>query len=599
MAFINGDPFVSGSLLSFQQALRMMVNFRGATVPSNLQAGALWSDSDDNRLWHQGATLDEVFTEKTTLTWENLLSNSGFGVWSQSDAAKGLATLTYDTGAKGGGSAPSVGDSLAGGTSGATAKLISYTTTDSWDAGTAYGVLTLGAVTGTFIDNETITFETNQETCLVNGDESIGITNDPCNNDDKADWTQDGDSLGFDTDHYEWATSAVNKYCYKGSLAFTKGKIYKIEIDLKDGAATPTDIKIYFYDGAEQIDKAINTTGSFVKYTATFECATTVTNTGRAGIKAPTSLGGDDIEIRRFSVYEITPCCTVADFLALDGWAKDTTADIYRQHNDGGTLTKDGSFYSLKLVPSAAADFVYFPNALWDNEEYYLPCAGRTITFGIFLKTSTASHARISIQENGGENYSSYHTGGGGWEWIELTLTIGAAPTSLAFLVYASAAPNVDGSTIVYVSQPMLVFGSHIGEGNYQPKQGEIVWLEKYISSNLLNGLTDQSDVSTTTINLEADVDGKLPKGAKAIWIYTGINDSGSAGTDCFLYLRANATQELQCLISAYGLANDTGARQFGWQGCSPDGDFDYVIEASGENTFDLSAFRYLGVQVN
>ena len=244
MAFINGDPFVSGSLLSFQQALRMMVNFRGATVPSNLQDGALWSDSDDDKLWHQGAALDEVFTEKTTLTWENLLSNSGFGVWSQSDDNKGLATITYDTGAKGAGTAPSVGDAAVGGTSGATAKVISYTTaTGAWATNNAAGVFTLGAVTGTFIDNETVTFG-GVETALVNGDKSIGITNDPCNNDDTADWTQDGDSLGFDTDHYEFATSAANKYCYKGSLAFTKGKLYKIEIDLKDGTAAPTDLKI-------------------------------------------------------------------------------------------------------------------------------------------------------------------------------------------------------------------------------------------------------------------------------------------------------------------------------------------------------------------
>jgi len=252
---------------------------------------------------------------------QNILGGSLFGTWSQSDANKGLATLVYDNLA---GGAFAVGDTITGATSGAVGKLMTDNGATS---------MTLGAVTGCFQDNEQIGNGAGV-TADVNGDTSVGVSNDPCNNDSTADWTQDGDSLNFNgAGFYEWATSAVTKYCYKGSLNFTKGKIYKIEIEMKDGTASPTDLQIYFYDGAEQVGWDIDTGGAFVKYTWTFECATT-TAAGRAGIKAPTSLGGNDIEFRRFSCYEITPCCTTANDEAWDGdeWTKDTTLHLYREH---------------------------------------------------------------------------------------------------------------------------------------------------------------------------------------------------------------------------------------------------------------------------
>jgi len=37
MAFIDGDDFVTGSILSFQQANRIKNNFRAATEPSSIQ----------------------------------------------------------------------------------------------------------------------------------------------------------------------------------------------------------------------------------------------------------------------------------------------------------------------------------------------------------------------------------------------------------------------------------------------------------------------------------------------------------------------------------------------------------------------------------
>jgi len=53
MAKADGDPFVDGDLLSFQQMNRVKDNFRLATIPSNIQPGMLFSRNTDDRLTHK------------------------------------------------------------------------------------------------------------------------------------------------------------------------------------------------------------------------------------------------------------------------------------------------------------------------------------------------------------------------------------------------------------------------------------------------------------------------------------------------------------------------------------------------------------------
>ncbi len=65
MGLADGDLFVSESILSYQQANRIYTNFRGASVPSALQPGALWSDSDDDKIYHRGASAVEEILQLT------------------------------------------------------------------------------------------------------------------------------------------------------------------------------------------------------------------------------------------------------------------------------------------------------------------------------------------------------------------------------------------------------------------------------------------------------------------------------------------------------------------------------------------------------
>jgi len=220
---------------------------------------------------------------------------------------------------------------------------------------------------------------------------------------------------------------------------------------------------------------------------------------------------------------------------------------------------------------------------------------------GAWVYASKASHARLRLRDSvGGYTSSAYHSGTPGWEWLEVTATIDGATTYFISYLWTDITPAVDGTTIVYISQPILVFGSHIGEGNYQPKQQEVVWLEKPIPSNLLHTITGWSTVAATDLNIEADSDAMLSKGCKAIQVLSAVADSASAASGVpYIYLRADATQVYQYYCSPAGLGNDISARILGWQACDANGDVDYRISATGADTLDIGIFTYLGIQVN
>jgi len=343
-----------------------------------------------------------------------------------------------------------------------------------------------------------------------------------------------------------------------------------------------------YYDGSSDVTLITGTSsGSWVQYTAVFEATITAT---KPVLKKMTATAGTML-FDTVTLNEVTPGCVAADYLAMDGWYKDPTLDVYREHS--GTNTKDGSFYSLKCAVTAADDYVTWPLAAVRQTPTWLDrFAGRTVTFGAWVKTSTATHVYLDIYD-GASHESARHTGGGGWEWIEATATISATPTYFQLFIWGEQAAGD-----FYISQPMLVFGSAIGSGNYSRPSGEIVWFEKAVPSNLLDDTTSLSDTSATTLNLEADSNGAIPKGAKAVSVALQARDSGSASGTAYLELQSDSTAKALVNVNPRGIANDALVTGQGWQPCNSDGDVQYVLEATGSGTFDSDNFEYHGVEL-
>ena len=543
---------------------------------------------------------------------ENLITNSLLSVYSQADANAGIAALIYDTGAAGGGDIPDVGDAVTGGASGATGKIMSMTiATGTFAGNNATGVIQLGSTTGCFNDDEALAF-TDGETAIVNHpDGAVGADKLVKNGafvhdiDPPNDWTVAGGAtliteaggvvgnrMRVTDDGTVWG------FGWSANISLTAGKIYKLEVSAGADVGDKYVIRIYsasyggnIYDSGE-IDGG--GAGVWDTVTATFECPLTAADWN---VRLFARGGNDVAYFDEVTLYEITDGCTGADAKALDYWVKDATIDIYREHS--GANTKDGSFYALKMVVVNASDFVRWPGAFYDKEEWYMQFQGRTITKGEWVKTSTANHAKLTITDSVGSTSSSYHTGGGAYEWLEVTRTINGGATSFVVYIYGDVAGTIDGNTIIYISQSILAFQSSIGTGNYNPRQHEWIYFEKYVTSNKYENTTGWSDTAYADLNLEADSNAIIPKGAKAIMVHIEALDAGSGAiVDVHIHLRKDATSSRFFTMCWGGRSNGVTAHLGGFQPCDINGDIQVEIEASGVGTLDITRFRYSGVQV-
>jgi len=433
------------------------------------------------------------------------------------------------------------------------------------------------------------------------------IAEDDCASDDTADWITVFSALAFDTDHYNYTTTGTNSTVQLGvisPLTLEAGKLYVISCDVKNGLGSTSTLKLRIaHSGTVQSSPAISTTGSFVTHTFTVEIPSGVT-AGSVGLSDGTAFASN-IEIKNFSFKKITPGCVGANNLAFDTARKDHSGvKIWRQHNDGGTLTHDGSFYSLKMVASAGTTGVQWPATAGVNTGtdpvHLQKYAGRTVTMGAWVKTDQASNAKIRMTKDGysTNTVSSYHTGGNTWEWLEATMDVGASPTDVRFGIQMDGAGDgsATSNNLTYVSSCMVVLGSAIGSGNYSRPMGEIVWFEKNINSNAFYA-DGFSDVAYAGLNLEADSNGAVPKGAKAVYIVGEVRDSASASNDTFMRFRADSAASDCFWVSSAGLTNDNYARNAGFELCDSAGDIQYQISASGSATVQ-AYITYKAVQL-
>jgi hypothetical protein len=79
MGYIDGDNFIDGAVLSFQEMNRIKNNWRASAAPANIQPGMLFSDADDDRLYHRGAaSAQELYQHVVSRTTLPQFANTDF-----------------------------------------------------------------------------------------------------------------------------------------------------------------------------------------------------------------------------------------------------------------------------------------------------------------------------------------------------------------------------------------------------------------------------------------------------------------------------------------------------------------------------------------
>lgn len=89
------------------------------------------------------------------------------------------------------------------------------------------------------------------------------------------------------------------------------------------------------------------------------------------------------------------------------------------------------------------------------NVEFVNQLKGKTVTFSVRVRTSTANGIRLRGNDAGstGQQFSGFHSGSGAWETLSLTYTVGTNATAASF----GLAFNASGT--YYVDNAMLVIG--------------------------------------------------------------------------------------------------------------------------------------------
>ena len=359
------------------------------------------------------------------------------------------------------------------------------------------------------------------------------------------------------------------------AIAVTVGKLYRVSVWIYNTNAA-RDFKISLNNSTASLSTDVFQEeigqNAWTEISAVFEC-TASGDIDTQEIRIIDS--GTTAYIDDFSLYEVTPGCVAADNVAMDGWYKQTSMDLHRSHSDGATeaVTKAGSFYALKMTPDAQNDYATFPDyAFAATEPWYSRFAGRTVTFGAWVKSSTASDVKLLIRQTSGDTDSVLHDGDGDWQWIEVTATMATNTTRATFMIR-----QVAGSPgVCYISQPMLVFGSSIGEGNYTRPQGEIVWCEKTPTIHDNNTPVAADD---KILNLEALSSGMIPKGAMAVCV-TGEVENSSITSDQGIRFGRDSSNKSDVVI--YPSVNAVRQRGNGWVRCDANGDIYQEVTEAG-----------------
>lgn len=146
-----------------------------------------------------------------------------------------------------------------------------------------------------------------------------------------------------------------------------------------------------------------------------------------------------------------TPCENILDNWSVEDWTGGTSVapDGWVLAGTGATIAREST---IKKVGDYSAKITYGSGnlELYVDILNYSDYADKTLSFGMWVYTSTPTIIRSFIFENAGTAYSDYHTGGGGWEYLEVSKTIGT-PTFLW------AGCKIIGAGFAYVDGAVLI----------------------------------------------------------------------------------------------------------------------------------------------
>jgi hypothetical protein len=118
----------------------------------------------------------------------------------------------------------------------------------------------------------------------------------------------------------------------------------------------------------------------------------------------------------------------------------------------GDTSRKHGKF-TAKVTAGGGA-FAYLTQSLLTSTSYDDGFDGLKVSAGAWVRGTAASSCRIRFDDGFGTTSSSFHTGGGSYEWLTVTRTLDVAASKIEFELETAT------SQTCYMSAPTVVLGA-------------------------------------------------------------------------------------------------------------------------------------------
>lgn len=368
----------------------------------------------------------------------------------------------------------------------------------------------------------------------------------------------------------------------------TVGKSYKLSIQLENGTGTwvnELNQNIRILNNAQTVDLAVlgsqTEAGGMIDYSVIWE-ATETNNVIvlKANVAAAQTVKFDNVYVVEVIAGE--PSGTTA----ADGHSKTTTLESYKFYNADNTYGY-GQFLSKLVAGAASSEFYNYDGLVGIN---YKDLQGQPVAFGCLVYSVSADdNIKISIHAGVSQIVeSSTFVAANTLTWVEVTGTVPANATKVQARIIASG----DSTDVAYISHPILVKGSSIGEGNYLPAPNETINMEVPFALSQYNA-TAKTTAADIPINFEGQSSVKLPKNLKALHIQIKVRDSGSGGAAAQFGIGADVSvfEEMRINIGTSGLtlANDDLYSFNGRVNTNTLGDIEAEITASGSLTLDAT----------
>lgn len=159
-------------------------------------------------------------------------------------------------------------------------------------------------------------------------------------------------------------------------------------------------------------------------------------------------------------VFKISPENIIGDFGYMESWSKGTSVppDGWEEYENFGTISQESSIvkygaYSTKII-SAAGNSGKIAYSIEDYFDY----AGKKISFGVWVRCSSASKARIFIDDGvSSREFSVTHSGSGSFEFLTCSLDLDENLTELTFGLEVQS-----GTVTAYFDGAIVVEGEMI-----------------------------------------------------------------------------------------------------------------------------------------